>query len=51
MNNLTQTQTDAKQAYLDRQANQMLAFLPNCRHKGEKRRHQANRFVSGGRAE
>ena len=26
MNNLTQTQTNAKQAYLDRQANQMLAI-------------------------
>ncbi|MDQ3131292.1 MAG: hypothetical protein M3Q99_11105 [Acidobacteriota bacterium] len=30
MNNLTQTQQDAKQAYLDRQANQMLATYQNA---------------------
>ena len=30
MNNLTQTQTDAKQAYLDRQAKQMLAICQNA---------------------
>jgi HPt (histidine-containing phosphotransfer) domain-containing protein len=30
MNNLTQTQTDAKQAYLDRQAKQMLAVYQNA---------------------
>ena len=30
MNNLTQTQIEAKQAYLDRQANQMLAIYQNA---------------------
>ena len=30
MNNLTQIQTDAKQAYLDRQAKQMLAIYQNA---------------------
>ena len=30
MNNLTQTQTDAKQAYLNRQAKQMLAIYQNA---------------------
>ncbi len=30
MNNLTQTQQDAKQAYLDRQANQMLSTYQNA---------------------
>ena len=30
MNNLTQTQQDAKQAYLDRQANQMLVTYQNA---------------------
>ena len=30
MNNLTQTQKDAKQAYLDRQANQMLTTYQNA---------------------
>ncbi len=30
MNNLTQTQSDAKQAYLDRQAKQMLAIYQNA---------------------
>ncbi len=30
MNNLTQTQIDAKQSYLDRQAEQMLAIYQNA---------------------
>ena len=37
MNNLTQTQIDAKQAYLDRQAGQMLVILPKRLHNGKKR--------------
>ncbi len=35
MNNLTQTQQNAKQAYLDRQANQMLATYQKA-NKGER---------------
>ena len=51
MNNLTQTQKDTKQAYLDNQANQMLTTYHKRQPKRKKRRDQAHRFVSGDRAE
>ena len=45
MNNLTQTQLDAKQAYLNRQQEQMLA-QPKRRSNGTKGDYQTNRFIS-----
>ena len=45
MNNLTQTQNKAKQAYLNRQQEQMLA-QPKRRSNGTKGDYQTNRFIS-----
>ena len=42
MNNLTQTQQDAKAAYLNKQSEQIACSLRKGRHNRKKRDYQAN---------